>query len=347
LADNFSISSSIAADVRHVKDSPKAYEWWYFDALSDDGRDCVVIIFLENFIFSPSYNSAENPNVPAVSFTYYRDGKPIYRSMNEFAAAGFSASEVEPFCKIGDNEMRFEKAPYGSGYLLTINAVLFKNRKLKATFEWLLIESDFKSDNDVNPSNTHSWNLVSPRADVTGNIEVFRRNGKPKDKIQFRGTGYHDHNFDTRWLPETVENWQWGRCHFADSSVVFYRYKEIGATLATTKLFIVKNGEFRELDAVYEEENFSRDIFGLAFPKRLRFASEDDFRLRVKQIKVIDSSFFYLRFQSEMTLILRDGKPRKILGISEQLSPKALKFRWLDWLVKMRIGRNGKGSFLP
>jgi carotenoid 1,2-hydratase len=346
LTGNFSISSSIADDVWHKKDAPKAYEWWYFDALSDDGRDCVVIIFLENFIFSPNYNSSKNSQFPAVSFTYYRDGKPIYRAMNEFSNNDFSTSETEPFCKIGDSEMRFEKAPYGSGYLLTINAVLHKNRKLKATFEWLLIESDFKPINAINSSNIHSWNLVAPRADVTGSIEVFRRNGKSKDKIQFRGTGYHDHNFDTRWLPETVENWQWGRCHFADSTVVFYRYNEIeGET--TTKLFVVKNGEFRELNARYEEENFGRDIFGLSYPKRLRFATDENIRLRVKQIKIIDSSFFYLRFQSEMTLILRDGKPRKMIGISEHLSPKALKFRWLDWLVNMRIGRNGKGSFLP
>jgi carotenoid 1,2-hydratase len=347
LANSFSISSSIADDVWHIKDAPKAYEWWYFDALSDDGRDCVVIIFLENFIFSPSYNASENPQFPAISFTYYRDGKPIYRSMNEFSAEDFSASEVEPYCKIGGNEMRFEKAPYGSGYLLTINAILHKNRKLKATFEWLLIESDFKSEIGVNRLNTHSWNLVAPRADVTGNIEVFNQDEKLKVKIQFRGTGYHDHNFDTRWLPETVENWQWGRCHFADSTVVFYRYKEIGAADATTKLFIVKNSEFRELDASYEEENTGRDIFGLSYSKRLRFSTDENIRLRVKQTKIIDSSFFYLRFHSEMTLILRDGKPRKMLGISEQLSPKALKFRWLDWLVNMRIGRNGKGSFLP
>ncbi len=34
-----------------------AYEWWYFDAVSDDGRDALVIIFLSNFIFSPALQS--------------------------------------------------------------------------------------------------------------------------------------------------------------------------------------------------------------------------------------------------------------------------------------------------
>src|SRR5215213_4822611 len=56
LREKFSFTSSIAADVWTPKPNAKAYEWWYFDALSDDGRDAVVIIFLDNFIFSPRYN---------------------------------------------------------------------------------------------------------------------------------------------------------------------------------------------------------------------------------------------------------------------------------------------------
>ena len=38
--------------------TPGAQEWWYFDALSDDCRDALVIIFFSNFIFSPRYNRA-------------------------------------------------------------------------------------------------------------------------------------------------------------------------------------------------------------------------------------------------------------------------------------------------
>jgi hypothetical protein len=69
-------------------------------------------------------------------------------------------------------------------------------------------------------------------------------------------------------------------------------------------------------------------------------------RLRVKPIKVIDSSFYYLRFLSEITLTLRDGVPRRTTGITEYLAPKTLKYRWLNWLSDMRTGRNGKGPRL-
>ncbi len=369
LREKFSFTSSIAADVWSPKTNSKAYEWWYFDALSDDGRDAVVIIFLDNFIFSPRYNKSvqspkskvqsqfvSNPqsaipnsesNVPAVAFTYYHDGKPVYRAINEFNADEFSASEDTPSCNIGENFFRFESAPYGSGYFVSIKAKLRKNCSLEAQFEWLAIESDFSPLAKINSNDAHVWNLAVSRADVSGKINVINEQGKELNAVQFRGTGYHDHNYDNRWLPETVRDWQWGRAHFNDASAVFYRYKEFGASDGTTKLFTIRNGELRDRDAEYDEQQFSRDVFGIRYPQRLTFTTEDNMRLRVKQTKIIDSSFFYLRFLSEMTLTLRDGKPRKSIGITEYLNPKALKYRWLDWLVSMRIGRNGKGSFLP
>lgn len=362
----FSFASSIKEDVWHPNPSVKSYEWWYFDALSDDGRDGVVIIFLDNFVFSPRYNSLAGQRtmgdknsafipdpsslprkVPAIAFVYYRDGKPCYRAYNEYLPEEFWASEEIPTCVIGNNSFKYEEAPYGAGYTISINAKLRKNLNLEAHFEWLSIDSDFAPDRKSNTTNAHIWNLVAPRADVTGRITVSTDKGINKDVVHFRGTGYHDHNLDNRWLPETVQDWQWGRAHFSDATAVFYRYKEHGASDPTTKLYVVRHGELRERDADYEEQIHARNKFGLKYPTRLRLVSEDNMRLRVKQTETIDSSFFYLRFLSEMTLTLRDGKPRKAVGFTEHLAPKSLKYRWLDFLVNMRIGRNGKGSFLP
>jgi len=243
--ERFSYTSDVAADVWQPKTGSKAFEWWYFDALSENGRDAVVIIFLDNFIFSPRYNSSNRKQnkfkklykkndpqcvncVPALAFTYYRDGKPLYRAINEFAPEDFTASEKTPSCQLGSNFFRLESAPYGSGYLISINAVLRKNLRLEAHFEWLSIESDFLPDKKIAAGNSHIWNLAVARADVTGRISIADDNGKSKDVVHFRGTGYHDHNFDNRWLPETVSEWHWGRTHFADATAVFYRYKEIG-----------------------------------------------------------------------------------------------------------------------
>ncbi len=363
--ENFAFSSSIADDVWHPKTNSKAFEWWYFDALSEDGRDAVVIIFLDNFIFSPRYNAGNRQSnrftekfrrrknldcrrcYPAIAFTYYRDGKPKYRAINEFAPEDFSADGKKPECRIGDNFFRLDSAPYGSGYMLSINAKLRRKRQLKANFEWLSIESDFLPAKTFDLNDAHNWNLAVSRADVTGRIAVEDSSGKSLDTVHFRGTGYHDHNLDNRWLPEIVSDWQWGRAHFADATAVFYRYKEHGAARATTKLFTVENEVLSDADANCEEQNFTRDKFGIKYPQKLALVGENASKLSIKQTKIIDSSFFYLRFLSEMTLTMPDGTTREAVGITESLNPKALKYRWLDWLIDMRIGRNGKGSFLP
>lgn len=348
MADNFTISSSISEDIWHRQVSPKSFEWWYFDALSDDGRNAIVVIFLDNFIFSPRYNNNNSTaQCPAIAFTYYRDGKPLYRAFNEFLPINFDANSEIPFCKIGENEMTFTKAPYGSGYSLNINVLLQKNRRLKANLEWLMIEGDFFTNTAEKTMESHNWNLVAPRCDVTGKIEVFRRNGKQKDNIQFRGSGYHDHNFDSRSLEKTVSKWTWGRVHFADLTVVFYNYVEISTKTPTIKIFLVSNNELLQFDAIFVGNETKRNIFGLKYQKNLLFKTESGYKLSVNQSKIIDSSFFYLRFSSEFTLTSPGGKQYQMNGISEQLSPKSLGNRWLDWLVDMRIGKNGKGAFLP
>ncbi|HEX8736527.1 MAG TPA: hypothetical protein VF721_14450 [Pyrinomonadaceae bacterium] len=377
LPEKFSYSSSIAADVWHPKQDARGYEWWYFDALSDDGREAIVVIFLDNFIFSPRYNrqvqspkskvqspkskvqsqtetasdsqasTLDSQRCPALVFIYYKDGKPLYRAINEFAPEQFFGDEKIPACRLGENEFKFETAPYGSGYLLTVNATLRKNYKLKAKLEWLSIESDFLPEKDVAVgTSSHHWNLVAPRSDVTGKIEVFGQSGKLKDVHHFRGTGYHDHNTDARWLAETVQDWQWGRAHFTDATAVFYRYRETGAQ-PVTKLFLVKNGELKASDATCEEADFARNIFGMKYPKTLNFSTAGDIKFSVRQTKLIDASFFYLRFLSETEIKCPDGSRHEAFAITEHLAPKALKFRWLDWLTDMRIGRHGKGSFLP
>src|SRR5215204_6141593 len=101
-----SFTSSVAAAVWHPQKEDKSYEWWYFDALSDDGREAWVIAFLDNFIYSPRYNRetksiAGKKRCPAVSFTYFKDGKVGYRSGNEFHHSDFHADESAPKCSSG------------------------------------------------------------------------------------------------------------------------------------------------------------------------------------------------------------------------------------------------------
>lgn len=350
LVDNFAFSSSVRDDVWHPQKDDKSYEWWYFDALSDDGREAVVIVFLDNFIFSPRYNQETtritgNERHPAVSFTYFRDGVAVYKTTTEFHYSDFHASEDRPECTIGESGFVMDSASYGSGYVVTVKANLPGSRALEAKFEWLSVESDLDPKTFCMDENSHCWNMVAPRSDVTGKISISSTHGGELESIHFRGTGYHDHNLDNRWLAKTVRDWHWGRAHFADCTVVFYRFREVGQEDPNTRLLLIRDGTVENRDVTFEEQSYVRDKFGIRYPSLLELRSEDGLSLRVRPVEVIDSSFYFLRFLSEVTLWLPGRDQHSTSSITEFIAPKTLKYRWLNWLADIRTGKNGGSSY--
>lgn len=355
----FSFTSSIADDVWTPDKGSKGYEWWYFDALSDTERDAVVIIFLDNFIFSPRYNSlnrtissdpsalVKDETFPAVAFCYYRDGKPLIRSIIEYPEDLFSADPSWPYCRIGDSSFRFDRAPYGEGYSVEVSAPLRGGKRLVASFEWLSIESDLVDNGSGTVPGIHCWNLVAPRSDVTGKIQVLNDKGKEVEEYSFRGTGYHDHNADTRWLPDAVEEWTWGRVHFADATAVFYDYRGLGGRGDVSNLYLVTGNDLKASPADFESVTEKRDIFGLKYPSRLIVNSLDGARLDLESECVIDSSFFYDRILYKATLSMHGSSEKTSRGIGEFLVPGKLRRGIFDKLIDMRIGKGGSPSFLP
>ncbi|MBK9152999.1 MAG: hypothetical protein IPM25_02050 [Chloracidobacterium sp.] len=351
----FIFSSSVAADTWHPKKDPKAYEWWYFDALSDSGNEAIVIVFLDNYIYSPRYNRVSDgllrltqPEIfPAVSFTYFAEGRQMYRAETEFSPFDFSASEDEPRCVIGKNGFRFSTASYGSGYMVSIDLPLPRGQNLRANLEWLSIEADLTDSPVPYAESSHCWNMAAPRSDVCGRITITDSDGRIADKRSFRGTGYHDHNLDDRWLAKTVQEWHWGRAHFTDLTTVFCRYSELGDEDARTRLMLVRDGELTEHEATVESSEYVRDKFGISYPTREVIRSVDGLVLETEPMQVIDSSFYHLRFLTSFKSVFNDGRARSAVGITEFIAPRALKYRWLNWLSDLRTGKDGKSPFIP
>lgn len=337
----------------HRQTEPGAFERWHFDALSDDGREALIITFHDNFPLSPRYfkqerningnSSASGKKFPAVSLIYSVDGKTILRSVNECPTEKVFAPEDGISFSAGASSFRFEAASYGSGFMLEIDLLTARKRRIKAELEWLSIESDLSEAVDGSGLNAASWNMVAPRSDVSGRITMVGRRGNIRQVTHFRGTGYHDHFRSSGSLSKTVGSRFWGRAHFIDSTAVFH-YNEIkGQQGACSKLFLIRDGAIHERDIQGLENSFIRNRYGLKLPKRISFLSSDNIRLRVKPIRVIQSGFFEAKILSEMTLMLSDGKPRKTLGITELITPARMRSRFFRWLADMRIGKNGKG----
>lgn len=335
------VSSSVADDVWHPSDNHAAYEWWYFDALSSGGKDAVIIKFADNSIDSPRYgvvgDNRANGHVPAVSLTYIQAGKPICSFVNEYTTADFSGDENAAACKIAESTLSFEKADYGTGYRIEVCGKSANGRSVEARFEWLLVESDILDDGDHTEKGRHCWNIISPRADVTGQITIRGRNNSRPEIYKFRGSGYHDHNRDDRNFLEHVSRWVRGRVHYSDSTAIFCSYGEFGSDIEDSRLLILRDGITHERKVAFDVQEWERGRFGTSYPARIRLITEDNIRLRIKPETIIDSSRFCQRFLSEMTLTLRDGIPRKANGIVEFISPRVSRFRLLNWL-NSRLG---------
>ena len=272
---SLAVYSDINRDLWQPDKNYGAHEWWYFDALSDDGSEAIVIVFFEDLVFSPRYKyltqtlgesvTPTTPPIspsrlPAVSLLYYRGGKPVYRLLHEYEGTTFSYDQAERWCRIGNSRFRFDSAAYGSGFAISIDLPLGRGRRVEADFEWLSIEADLiASPSTPIGGFMHELNLAVPRADVTGRITVFDRAGEEKDLRHFRGTGYHDHELDDRWLAEMVEFRHRGKAHFADRTVIFCGANEFDSDLTATDLFVIEDNEMLHLDVLSIEQKYGKE----------------------------------------------------------------------------------------
>lgn len=342
--------SSVKADIWTQPSGDHAFQQWYFDALSDDGREAIFITFTDNFVFSPRYvdrsvsvpqdplimSEAEQVRTPAVSFVYSVDGRVELRSLCEFGTKLFKAGSAFPQVYIGNNSFELEKAEYGTGYLLKIDLPLGGADRITASLEWLSVEAEL---DEVYPSPAPAllWNLAAARSDVTGRIEVTDQDGRSKRLIQYRGTGYHDGISGGGSFYDAVSCRHWGRVHFTDCTAVFCVQKASETNDPEASLVISSNGSLSAREATFVAKQVRRDKLGIRYPQRLTLVSNDDCRLQVKALKTIESGFHNVRMLCEMTLILRDQKTRKAVGISEIVSPGNLKYRLFRWLTDLQI----------
>jgi hypothetical protein len=340
-------SSSVADDGWHAQKGPYAFESWHFDALSDDGRQALVISFYDNYPFSPRYFSPEHESIdglnaephPAISLVYSVDGKPVINAVNEFDASDFSTLSKGANCMIGKSWFRIETAAYGTGYVISVELVSARNRKIKADLEWLSIEADmFRRDPGPQPKET-AWNIATLRSDVSGRVTVSDSGGNALRVLHFRGTGCHDHLRSLRPLDETIASRWWGRGHFVDSTAIFQCLKlQKGSNLA--RLIIVRDGRIHESEAQSSWNGSVLSRFGLRIPRQMDLYTDEGYRLEIKPFGVIESGFCEIRLVGRMLLRFPDESPHETTGIFALLSPGRLRRRLVRRLSGLRIGTN-------
>lgn len=327
--------SSIKDDVWHDQTGEGAFESWTFDALSDDGRAAVSISFYDNYVLSPRYFANPRSRFPAVTFVYSVDGRNIYHKTVEYPAESFQADGETAACSIGENKFRVDRAQYGSGYMVNLELPTRGGRRVEVSMEWLSIEAGLLDASEHAPS---SWNVVAPRSDVSGRITLIGRRGQAKNTCQFRGTGSHEHFRSGVSAKDTFASRHWGHAHFVDTTAFFCRQTiEIGEQIE--KLYLVRNGEISDYDAVFDMKKSLRSRYGARYPQRMTISTNEKISLHVKPVHAIESGFCNVKLLSEMTLTCPDGKPRTATGVAEFFTPKRMQNRLFRFLTGLGINR--------
>ena len=344
-----SFISSLRDDVWHGRAGRHSFERWHFDALSDDGREALIISFYDNYPFSPRYfksspvadDDANAGHYPAVTFLYAVDGRIVMQAVNEWSVDHFSAMTDNVKCSIGESYFRVEKANYGSGYMVHIEAMTPRKRQIVADVEWLSIESDLLVDPKGAESPSMAWNLVAPRSDVSGRITRTGVGGRSKKVVHFRGTGYHDHFQSRHSRLETVGRRCWGRAHFADTTAVFQYLEHDTEGDESGRIVLIQDGSIIGRDARFTISGQNLDRKG----REAEFDGGEHCKINIRSISPIQRGFFERRMLSEVTLTLPDGKARTTEGIVEYCNPKGMQNPVYRWMADLRIGRNGNSGY--
>ena len=323
--------------------APGAHEWWYFDAISDDGRDSFVIVWYSALPFDPDYGLAslrhiQNPGkYPkpnpldhcAIGFSWYRDGKTVAYALNRF--------RKEQFCHRMDNSgihLNIHKnilsRDNAGHYKLSINTPALgfgigtSQIQAELTFESASAVSGWEQDLG-NSDHPHLWILAAPDCQVRGQIEVGKKS------LAFKGRGYHDHNAGGDELSRSFHKWHWGRFHSGESTKIYYVCEPTpgesqGLWLECHQGQVTETRTLQKL----EGSEPKRTVFGIRYEDQLRHAeSESLWRLG----KPVDQGPFYLRFVGQM----ESSEGAHGLGICELLQADHLHQRWFNWMIPYRL----------
>ena len=326
--------------------SPGAHEWWYFDAIGDDGRDALVIVWYAGLPFDPSYGVAtlrhlRNPSKypqpraldhSAIGFSWYRDGKPIAYALNGHKADQFR-HQSDPFAvEVATNRVERD----GSGYKLTIATPTVDGRPIRAEIHFKPADSTEPFERDLGtPDAPHNWILAASDCRVEGRATI------EKDELRFAGRGYHDHNAGAEDLSIAMKRWEWGRVHSGAFTNVFY-HSEPKRGEPQTLWIVCRDGRpeiIRDGLQITEGKMNGRNVFGVRHHRILRVTDGMNALNRWTSGGCVDDGPFYRRWIADIGSSGREAEYRiaPTSGISELLDTRNLHKPWFNWMIPYRL----------
>ena len=190
-------------DGLHFDKSPFYFEWWYFDATFGDGSTVSIIFHFRDLINPLSSDGSVNVAV-------FDQGNPVFRRFMPYPTNQIDAAKKMCDVRIGKNRCWLDNNKY---------RIKIDEPDIKAE---LVFESDSigwrPGNGKINFGDEKAffaWIVPQPKANVNGYVVI---NG---EETKLSGVGYHDHNWGTVSLLDTVIEWSWGRIYLDDKTCIF------------------------------------------------------------------------------------------------------------------------------
>ncbi|WP_421774814.1 hypothetical protein [Gracilimonas sp.] len=333
---------NISTDVRHItpdfNKSFGGYEWWYFDGLSEDGRQGFVIIFYQTNPFSTQYirdlegDEPKNISYPAISVSVYKNGETVYYSFLEYGKDDFEWGEDNKKLSVKNDSFSYNLDRKENGFKITLNQKLPSGHKVEGTISGKGAVAN-KSLIRSSSEDRHSWNLLFPQVSVETKLNMVGKNGE--EELSFSGSGYHDHNTGQEPMKESFRDWYWGRYHFKDFTLVYYLMQKQNNEQFEAWLIDRENQQVLEKFTDAEISYFSRNWFGLKSARKIELKS-GQVTVNIQCRNKIDDGPFYQRFNSNC-VVRYNEQVHAAHGFSEYIYPSNIYNRIFWPLVKMRL----------
>lgn len=198
-------------DGRRIESERGWWEWWYFDAILDDGTNVVVQFFTKSG--ATMMLKEAHPNFTARITLPDGSERACERRISRKKSAWsrtYCDVELDGNLFVGDEAMQnyhiFVKPDDSIGVDLCLRSLSKPYRPGSSYMEF------------GDPNRLYTWLCVVPKGEVTGTITI---DGKPRE---VHGFGYHDHQWGNVNFMQEWNHWVWARQSFEDCSMIVFDF---------------------------------------------------------------------------------------------------------------------------
>ena len=175
-------------------------EWWYFDAMFDNGYSAQMSIRLL---------SALNQGIVVTRLDIYKDGFLQSHNKRFYLMRNFFASKDVPIIRLAGKEVMNGYTDEDTGEW--VYDLSFEGRDASANLRFVGLTKGWKAQ----LPGGDWWGVILPRADVTGIITVN------ENAVEVHGVGYHDHNWGVTANAGINFGWFWGKINSANYTMTW------------------------------------------------------------------------------------------------------------------------------